>query len=97
MSDEHPSLSWKGFKCSTTLEGIPAGNPHLLKGHGDALSQMRSAALKGDLFCFGVIMDEKANDCSSKVFPSTLLEMGIRKTWGFCLFLCPVSHSFTLE
>lgn len=49
------------------LEGIPVGCPHLLKGCRATTSQMRSAALEGELFCFGAIMYGKANDCSSKM------------------------------
>ncbi len=41
---------------------------------------MRSVALEGDLFCFGVIMDGKANDCSSKVF--VFQALSLRKGLG---------------
>lgn len=62
----HHSAGWLESVLSH-LEGIPVGCPHLLKGCRATTSQMRSAALEGELFCFGAIMYGKANDCSSKM------------------------------
>lgn len=88
---------WRYQLCQTTasitqpesvlphLEGIPVGCPHLLKGCRATTSQMRSAALEGELFCFGAIMDGKANDCSSKMLFSKHSSWdGGCETWSFC-------------
>lgn len=67
-----PISQLEGSKCSTALEGDSCGKPSSIKrGSEEALSQMRSAALEGDLFGLGVIMDGKNNDCPSKVLSSS--------------------------
>lgn len=92
-----PISQMEGSKCSSALEGDSCGKPSSIKrGSEEALSQMRSAALEGDLFGLGVIMDGKNNDCPSKVLSSSgAARDGDRKTRRFCFSL--TRHSFTLE